>query len=85
MGPRLGRVEYRCGTVARSARTSCFNGATLRTRGIRFAAAIWRTAAFASMGPRLGRVEYPLVFFAECGAIPYASMGPRLGRVEYAP
>ena len=35
MGPRLGRVEYRTGRVGENRASECFNGATLRTRGIR--------------------------------------------------
>ncbi len=37
---------------------ACFNGATLRTRGIRVKAVAGIVGRIASMGPRLGRVEY---------------------------
>ncbi len=35
MGPRLGRVEYKPVACVTGQFLSCFNGATLRTRGIR--------------------------------------------------
>ena len=58
MGPRLGRVEYAgAGTVTLTTLTS-FNGATLRTRGIRRVQPLPSPGDPASMGPRLGRVEY---------------------------
>ena len=34
MGPRLGRVEYSRWQARSISRSDCFNGATLRTRGI---------------------------------------------------
>ncbi len=37
MGPRLGRVEYLMSSSITAARNHGFNGATLRTRGIRIA------------------------------------------------
>ncbi len=36
MGPRLGRVEYTAIAISFAFTVVCFNGATLRTRGIRF-------------------------------------------------
>ena len=35
MGPRLGRVEYQQGIIEKQLAIIRFNGATLRTRGIR--------------------------------------------------
>ncbi len=83
MGPRLGRVEYFRRVPPLGRVHPCFNGATLRTRGIPPQARRmcgWPQPA--SMGPRLGRVEYslPLSWLK----VPIeASMGTRLGRVEY--
>ncbi len=60
-----------------------FNGATLRTRGIRFRSIrLVLPKGPASMGPRLGRVEYVYTASDDL-AVSGASMGPRLGRVEY--
>ncbi len=83
MGPRLGRVEYvanmACGVLARSG----FNGATLRTRGIRILTILrgsnngyrFNGATLRTRGIR-DRVFYDRGNHR-------ASMGPRLGRVEY--
>ncbi len=87
MGPRLGRVEYlSCPQEDESLRGNRFNGATLRTRGIRtvaagcnwpyemrFNGATLRTRGIPSRTLD-GRLKQDL-----------ASMGPRLGRVEYEP
>ncbi len=58
MGPRLGRVEYNSWRGVGIGRFRCFNGATLRTRGILLCRHLADGHLFASMGPRLGRVEY---------------------------
>jgi hypothetical protein len=58
MGPRLGRVEYLARVEEMVSRALGFNGATLRTRGIRLDWQLLDQLQRASMGPRLGRVEY---------------------------
>ena len=82
MGPRLGRVEYRICNQKHCIRCRCFNGATLRTRGIQIIREGTLSVEIASMGPRLGRVEYIAAVIKAVGRDD-ASMGPRLGRVEY--
>ncbi len=58
MGPRLGRVEYLGLALVSPNGAVGFNGATLRTRGIRADVQGDYRNREASMGPRLGRVEY---------------------------
>ena len=82
MGPRLGRVEYETRLPRPHFCPHRFNGATLRTRGIRLKVEEESNGKLASMGPRLGRVEYPRGLRHQDWQS-YASMGPRLGRVEY--
>ena len=65
MGPRLGRVEYNPPDFLTVSFPSCFNGATLRTRGIHSCGqTIKPHVTVASMGPRLGRVEYSQCSFS---------------------
>ncbi len=82
MGPRLGRVEYWHVGQSTVTASASFNGATLRTRGIRAELARRIVSDDRFNGATLrtrGIPKYPVLIHEPTNA----SMGPRLGRVEY--
>ncbi len=82
MGPRLGRVEYTVTRADQRKSPAGFNGATLRTRGIRRAWVVTPISPNSFNGATL-RTRGIRIGLANKRHDTIASMGPRLGRVEY--